>query len=208
MTTPERAAPSPWLDLTRPLDATTPVYAEPGYRDPPIRAAIWTGIPQSGFEVWRLSLGTQSGTHIDAPSHFAPGGATMAGLGLDALIGRYFHLSAAELADPGPRLAALADEPILFLDALAAPEIDPDAVEALVRRDRRVWIMAGEPRVRHDDPLWLHRRVAEAGTYLVEDLDPAAASRTPRAGEAIVMPLRLGSVSGSPVRVAVRAAAV
>ena len=92
--------------------ADLPIYAEPGYRDPPFAATRWCAIAERGFEVWRLAMGTQTGTHIDAPAHFAPGGATLDALAPDDLVGRYFH--AAQPAE------TYAGERLLYLDARPA----------------------------------------------------------------------------------------
>ncbi len=55
-----------------------------------------------GANVHRLSLGTHTGTHIDAPSHLLPKGPAMDGLELSALIGRAYvaHLPRAECIGP------------------------------------------------------------------------------------------------------------
>jgi kynurenine formamidase len=198
--------PGRWIDLTRPMTADLPIYTAPGYSDPPFDAAPWCGIAEQGFEVWRLALGTQTGTHIDAPSHFAAGGATLDALAPEALIGRYFHVDAAALAAGGEAcLAGHAGETILFLDASADPELPPAAAAALLALPCPVWLLAGAPRLTGRDPLALHRLLAAAGRFLVEDLDPDAIPRVPRRGEAVALPLRLAGVSGSPARVLVRA---
>ncbi|HEX5642744.1 MAG TPA: cyclase family protein, partial [Thermoleophilia bacterium] len=64
---PERA----FIDLSRPLHPGMPVFPE----DPEVAFA-----PAAALEPWRvtrLSLGTHSGTHIDAASHYIPGGSTI-----------------------------------------------------------------------------------------------------------------------------------
>src|SRR5688500_2149345 len=68
---------NPWLDVTVPLHAGMVVYEG----DPPLGVvaalAIWAGDAASGS---RLTLGSHTGTHVDAPRHFIPGAA-----GVDAL---------------------------------------------------------------------------------------------------------------------------
>jgi kynurenine formamidase len=194
--------PGPWIDLTRPMNPDLPTYATRGYSDPPFAAAPWCGIAEQGFEVWRLTMGTQTGTHIDAPAHFAAGGATLDTLTADDLIGRYFHVDAASL-DPA-RLGAHAGEPILFLDASRGAGLPAVGVAALLALPCRVWVLAGAPTV-EGDPLRLHRTLAAAGRFLVEDLDPAALPLVPTRGEIVALPLRLEGVSGSPARVLARA---
>jgi kynurenine formamidase len=194
--------PGRWIDLTRPIDAALPIYAEPGYRDPPFEATPWCSIETRGFAVWRLALGTQTGTHIDAPRHFAPGGATLDALDPNDLVGRYRHADAATLGDG--RGLRHAGEPLLFLDASGTREIAEAALHALLALPCRVWLLAGAPRIAGRDPLHLHRALAAAGRFLVEDLDPTAVPRVPVRGEAIALPLRLTGTGGAPARVLVR----
>ena len=188
------------------MNPALPIYAAGGYRDPPFEAAPWCGIAAQGFEVWRLAMGTQTGTHIDAPAHFAAGGATLDALAPGALIGRYFHVDAATLAAEGePCLSGYAGEGILFVDASVGAAVDEPAAAALLALPCPVWVLAGALRVTGRDPLHLHRALAAAGRFLVEDLEPSAAARAPERGELIALPLRLEGLSGSPVRILVRA---
>ncbi len=71
--------PSRFIDITLPLSDRLTVW--PG--DPPISIAREPGNPV----VSRLSFGSHAGTHLDAPAHFLPGGATVEQLLLDGLIG-------------------------------------------------------------------------------------------------------------------------
>ena len=64
------------IDLTRKLDESLSIYSGGGYSDPPLQVEAWCTIAEQGFKVSRLSMGTQTGTHIDAPAHFSPLGET------------------------------------------------------------------------------------------------------------------------------------
>ena len=192
------------LDLTRPL-LTAPVWRHGGYSDPIPALAEWCEIAAQGFRVQRLTLGTQSGTHLDAPAHFVEGGATLEALSVTSLIGLYFHLSAADLASPAAleaRLAALKAEPILFLIAPSTPVSEP-VLERLLRLDRRVWVLSGALAVEGRPETHANLRLAECGSFLVEDIDPEAAAVTPRRGVIAALPLRLDGATGSPCRVVV-----
>jgi len=59
------------LDLSQRLETGMPVF--PG--DPPVELAPAGAEPP--WQVTRLHLGTHSGTHIDAASHYVPGGRTI-----------------------------------------------------------------------------------------------------------------------------------
>ncbi|MFC4357074.1 cyclase family protein [Halobium salinum] len=61
-------------DLTHPLDAGTPTY--PG--DPPVELDPHATVEADGYRVTDLRLGSHAGTHVDAPSHTEPNGASLA----------------------------------------------------------------------------------------------------------------------------------
>src|SRR5882762_1516491 len=44
-------------------------------------------IAENGWNVSHLSLGSHTGTHVDAPSHYIPGGAATSEVDLSALVG-------------------------------------------------------------------------------------------------------------------------
>jgi kynurenine formamidase len=67
-------------DLSHPLDANTWIY--PG--DPPVTVEPHATLDADGYRVSSLSLGTHAGTHVDAPSHTEPDGATVDGLPVEA----------------------------------------------------------------------------------------------------------------------------
>ena len=60
MTSPVRGI----VDLSHPLDDDTPVY--PG--DPVARFEPATTISEHGYNVLHVRMGSQTGTHVDAPS--------------------------------------------------------------------------------------------------------------------------------------------
>ncbi len=71
-------------DITVPLAAGMSVY--PG--DPPFEIESVRRLGESPFELSRLALSTHTGTHVDAPSHFIPGGAGVDELPLEMLLGK------------------------------------------------------------------------------------------------------------------------
>ena len=193
------------IDLTRPLNADTAIYRDGDYADPPLVISPWCEIAEAGFRVARLELGTQTGTHIDAPAHFLDGGATLDALDPAALIGPYFRIDAEILVDPdrlSTHLAEINDEAILLIRAQETGTTIPAAtLDALLQLGRKVWVMAGSIEIALRPELEFHRRLAQAGVYLVEDIDLEAAARLPERGRIIALPLRLEGVSGSPCRV-------
>ncbi|KAF9075578.1 putative cyclase [Rhodocollybia butyracea] len=73
------------IDLTHTLDPDK-MSIYPG--DPLLACCPVTTIPQDGYAVNSLSLGTHTGTHIDAPSHFIANGTTIDQIALDMLVAR------------------------------------------------------------------------------------------------------------------------
>ncbi|KAF9012662.1 putative cyclase [Cyathus striatus] len=72
-----------FVDLTHSLDMHVPTY--PG--DPPFNASEVLSIPKDGYSIHMISMGSQTGTHIDAPSHFIENGKTVDQIPLSDLVG-------------------------------------------------------------------------------------------------------------------------
>jgi arylformamidase len=205
MPPPDLAPPPVIIDISRPIGPDTPVW--PG--DPPVVvervARIEAGDPA---EVSRLQLGTHTGTHVDPPAHFLPGGVTVDELPLDVLVG-----------------------PAVVADLTGVAAIDPDTLEGLVPAgtvrlllktgqepaaipadgaltaeaarwlvDRGVLLVGAdtlsvEPAT---DAYPVHRVLLGAGVVIVEGLDLASVS----AGsyQLVCLPLRITGGDGAPAR--------
>ena len=197
------------IDLTKPLDESFIPFTSGSYSDPPLEISEWCDISNEGFRVSRLSLGTQTGTHIDAPAHFIDGGATLEELIADQMIGRYFLLDFSlqpKAEDISNRLARYRQEKILFLRTPenVALHLSPDKLQKILALPSVLWVLTGEIEVEHSAPFEFYRLTACAGKFLVEDLDQKAVRQVTERGEVFVAPLRLTGVSGSPCRVIVR----
>ena len=73
-----------WIDVTTPLDSSTPVYAG----DPPMRFVFVKQMKNGDpLTLSSYSLGAHSGTHVDAPMHFVRDGASIDQVALDRLVG-------------------------------------------------------------------------------------------------------------------------
>ena len=197
------------IDLTKSLDTSFIPYSTGKYADPTLEFAEWSSIAKEGFRVTRLSLGTQSGTHIDAPSHFLEDGADLDALSPDRLMGNYFLLNlpcAPSLADVSESLKAYREERILLL---RTPENRPakfsrEAMQLILSLPPTLLVLTGVIALEEGEPFAFQRLVAAAAKFLVEDLDQKEAHRISGMGEIFVFPLRLIGVSGSPCRVIVR----
>jgi len=71
------------IDLSLPISEETPVYPD----DPPVNVRLWAVIDRDGYYMNVLKMGEHTGTHVDAPAHFIPGGKTVDELPLDKFIG-------------------------------------------------------------------------------------------------------------------------
>ncbi len=71
------------IDLSWPIHPGMEVW--PG--DPLVLFEPACELESHGWRVTRVSLGTHTGTHVDAPSHLLPDGAPLDGLALDRFVG-------------------------------------------------------------------------------------------------------------------------
>src|SRR3954447_14623757 len=88
------------FDLSVPVDAGTVVY--PG--DPVPRFAVHSTIRAQGFNLLEIHLGSQSGTHVDAPYHFEEDGLRIDEVPVERFVGPAVVVQATGL---GPRGAIM-----------------------------------------------------------------------------------------------------
>ncbi|WP_426625579.1 cyclase family protein [Leifsonia sp. McL0607] len=86
-----------FVDLSHPLGADTDVY--PG--DPEVRLQTHATIEADGFNLLAVRMGSQSGTHVDAPFHFSPEGARIDELPLALFAGPAVVVDASDLGPHG-----------------------------------------------------------------------------------------------------------
>ena len=204
-------------DLTLPLWTGMPVW--PG--DPPVEVEPHLSLADDGVRLSRLRLGTHSGTHVDAPSHLLPDGATVEALDLAQLNGpalvldlpQATQIDAATLASSGLPTGC---QRLLLRTANSAqgrlhrPAFDPDYVALtadgarwLVERGLRlVGIDALSVDAYASEDLPAHHMLLASGMMIIEGLDlrqvPAGAC------ELICAPLLIPGVDGAPARVFLR----
>ena len=95
-------------DLSHPLESGMPVY--PG--DPEVGTRSATTIARDGYNVLHLSMGSQSGTHIDAPFHFLEHGQTIDAFPPEVFFGE------ATIAD----VSGLGPNGVIEPDSIPAPD--------------------------------------------------------------------------------------
>lgn len=89
-------------DLSHPLVTGMPTYPD----DPQIAIKPATTIAEHGYNVAHVSMGSQSGTHIDAPFHFLEQGATIDQFSPEVFVG---EATLAEVRDLSPNAEIGAD---------------------------------------------------------------------------------------------------
>lgn len=72
-----------FIDLSHPLTSETQIYPS----DPAFQCKTHASHAKDGYCVHQLSLGTHTGTHIDAPYHFFPNGRKIGDIRLEELVG-------------------------------------------------------------------------------------------------------------------------
>ncbi|MEU5535430.1 cyclase family protein [Streptomyces sp. NPDC020362] len=218
-----------WLDLSVPVVAGMPVY--PG--DPEVTVSPALRAPADGVNVLALHLGSQSGTHVDAPYHIDDAWPRLDELPLDRFAGRAVVADVRGLPARAPitpallasALDALAAAPgaLLLLatgwsahwgtDAyLAHPWLTPEAAEAVVGAGARtvaVDALSVDPTPGPGDPhagsgLPAHRVLCGAGGVIAENLTGLERLVGADEIEVFLFPLRIPGADGAPVRAVAR----
>jgi arylformamidase len=199
----------------------------------PLRSGMvhWPGDPAVSIElvaamargddadVTAIDMGAHTGTHMDAPSHFVAGGASLDDLDPDVVIGPARVIA---IADPGAVTATELErhdiqprERLLIRTSnsercWSTDEFVEDFV--YVSEDAAALLAAREVRLVgidylsvggfHVDGAAIHRRLLGAGVWIIEGLDLRGV--TPGRYELICLPLRLAGAEGGPARVMLR----
>lgn len=204
------------FDVTIPLSAELPTY--PG--DPPFEfrfvQRLEGGDPAN---VGQIRLGTHAGTHVDAPSHFLRGGATVDQLPLEILTGKARVVAIPASCDridvDDIRGIDLSDEiRVLFRTRnsglLRRPvfeesfvHLTPGAASYLVQSGLKlvgVDYLSVDGFGSHDFPV--HQTLLGAGVVVVEGLDLSDVE--PGEYDLTCLPLRIAGGDASPVRALLR----
>ena len=164
------------------------------------------------------SMSVHAGTHVDAPFHFVPDGATIDALPLETFMGpALVHAVEADRYITDAHVGALdlrGDTRVLFKtrnsELLKRSAFDPDfvafsveAARALVARGVRL-VGVDYLSVAHagDEQIPVHRALLDHGVVLVEGLDLSEVP--PGRYELICFPVRLRGSDGAPCRAVLR----
>ncbi|MFC4224098.1 cyclase family protein [Lysinibacter cavernae] len=209
------------VDLSHQISTGMPVF--PG--DPAVRIREAASIEAHGFRVCELHLGSHSGTHLDAPSHTVPAGPTLDQLTLGQLIGEArvvrvpdaSALSVISLDTVRDQLDGVGPNTMVLFDTgwsqyfgedeyYRHPSLDVGIAHFLI--EHGVTVLGVDTLNPDHTPaadeefvgLPVHDAFLGAGNVIIENLTNLAAIDWPRP-TVIALPLSLGAVDGSPVRV-------
>ncbi len=198
-------------DVTVPLTSGLPVY--PG--DPPFELEPLQRAGADAFSLSRISLATHTGTHVDAPAHFVPEGATVDALPPEILIGkaRVVEILARERIDRADLEAQdLRDDLRVLLKTrmsgqMQKPEFQEDHL--YLTGDAAAYLAQAGLKLVGFDYLSIDRHGASefpahhallgADVVIVEGLDLSEVE--PGEYDMICLPLRLAGGDGAPARV-------
>ncbi len=201
-------------DVTVPLATGMTTY--PG--DPPFVLEPVQRLGESACALARLTLSTHTGTHVDAPSHFIAGGATVDRLSLEILMGK---ARVVPLLDRGrlerADLEALDlrdDLRVLLKTRMSGQLLKPGYHEDHVHlsEDAAVYLAQAGIKLVGFDYLSIdrfgsadfpaHRALLGAGVIVLEGLDLSEVE--PGEYEMACLPLRVAGGDGAPARVVLR----
>ncbi len=165
-----------------------------------------------------LNMSAHSGTHLDAPFHFVPGGATIESLPLDLFIGpaivqavdagRYItkeHVEAIDLKGESRVLFKTRNSHLLHKFAYEPDFVafSVEAAQALVARGVKL-VGLDYLSVAHagDEQVPVHRAFLDHGVVLLEGVDLSEIK--PGRYELICFPIRLRGLDGAPCRAVLR----
>jgi arylformamidase len=199
-------------DVSVPLRADMPTYdGEPG-PSLDFRSLLSRG---DSMTISAISLGSHTGTHVDAPAHFLDGAPRVDSLPLDALVGPAYvadfdgdtHITGADLdsmAIPADcrrllfktRNSRFWDDSSFHTDFIA---LAPDAAKVLVERGiRLVGIDYLSIERFHADPHDVHETLLGGGVVIIEGLDLRRIDPGPYL--LVCAPLNVVGAEGAPAR--------
>jgi kynurenine formamidase len=204
------------VDLSHPLTEQTPIY--PGDPEPKIFTA--TTIAADGYNLSHVHLGTQTGTHIDAPFHFRDHGATVDRMALTLTTGPGVvvpvpgkapgeQITLADLEPYRERLAPgrivlfatgwyhSAGTPRFFEHPYLAAEVGEAVLAAGVRT---IAIDTLNADFTGGEEFPIHDMFADAGGFIAENLAGTDALTPGVEPLLLLLPLNLVGCDGAPVR--------
>jgi arylformamidase len=203
-----------WIDISTPLRTGMTVW--PG-DDPPRMERAQSFERGDAYNLTRLAISAHTGTHVDAPLHFLPGGLPIDAMPPEAMCGparvvrvEGDQIRAADVPDDlGPGARALFRTRNSDRDLFAGTFFEDyvflarDAAEKLARAGA---LLAGIDALSvsgfHEDPAETHRVLLGAGVWILEGL--CLRGVEPGEYELLCLPLRIEGADGAPARALIR----
>jgi arylformamidase len=210
--------PAKWIDISVPLHSGMVHWPS----NPPVHVERILDIERGDkSNVSALSMGSHTGTHMDAPIHFIRSEKGIDQMPLDATIGRARVIEirdehSVQLEELRP-LGIRSGERILFktknsarcwkTDAFTKDFVYLSKPTAQYLAERRVQVVGVDylsvGGFHHEDSAETHRVLLKAGIWIIEGLDLSRVR--PGEYELICLPLRIAQGDGAPARAIVRA---
>ena len=207
------------VDLTHELRNGMPIY--PG--DPSPSFVSYATLEKNGVNLTKLTLGSHTGTHIDAPRHFIPDGIGIDQISPNKLIGEAYvtdmsskpigsAITGQDLRDNLEGHVAEDDIVVCYTGCSEHWGEEPvrsnytyltgDAAEYLVsKKVRAVGIdFLSVERFRAPDPI-THRTLLGNGIFIIESLSQATKQFVGKRTLMICMPIKLQNGDGAPSRI-------
>jgi len=200
-------------DLSRTIESGMPVF--PG--DPPVAVDPHATMDADGYRVSALALGSHTGTHLDAPSHTEPDGATVEALPVSRFVRDAVRVDLRDHPPEGdirPADLPTVDAAALVLwtgwdrywgdpDYRDHPSLTPAAARHCAEQGYDVAIdaLSVDP-TPATDGVPAHHELLGDGRLIVENLTNL--DTLPDRFELSTLPLKLGGGDGAPVRAVAR----
>ena len=198
------------IDITRPIHPGMAIYPNnPAVTFDRVQAAT-----NGASTLTHLSLGSHTGTHIDAPSHITEGALGVDTYSLDTLVGvcEVVDVSSVDSVITAADIPVTKEQRLLFKTKNSLGNVDTfdptfvalddSAAEELLRRGVTLVGIDGPSIKKKGVKDNVHRLLLEAGVVIVESLwlPEVVAGRY----ELVCLPLAVVGVDGAPVRAVVR----
>ncbi|KIJ15607.1 hypothetical protein PAXINDRAFT_169057 [Paxillus involutus ATCC 200175] len=201
------------IDLSHTLTTVGLMSTWPGH--PTFSATQTSSIPEQRSNVTALSLGSHTGTHIDAPSHFMADGETIDEFDLRRLFGRAVVV---DVTKKGHRERITWDDGVIVLICTGwsrfwgqtnygdHPFLDVDVARKLVERGVRVIgvdaLSPDEMKIGEEESedIGVHGVILGAGGAIAENLRGLEEVMGMERPVVSLLPIKIGGCDGSPIR--------
>jgi len=203
------------IDVTPPMRNGMPVY--PG--NPPFVVRVVRDVADGAHSTLsEVSMGTHSGLHVDAPSHFIAGAPGLEAIGLEALVGpaRVLHIGAesAITVDELEQHGIAQGERVLLKTSNSSLWGEPEFVANYVHLSTEAALYLAKVRPlcvgvdylsvggHKSNGTEVHEALLGAGIVVIEGLDLSKAE--PGLYDLVCLPLRIEQAEAAPARAILR----